>query len=72
MEGHNIPPRERSALTAALNPSGVERVTIKFSALILTVRWLGQEDRSHSRNALVSSTLEIKMNVLLGRSPAGR
>ena len=59
-------------MTAALDPSAVEGVTINFSALIWAVSWMGQEDRSHARNALVSSTPEIKMGVLLGRSLAGR
>jgi len=56
----------------ALKPSAVDGTTINFSALSWAVRSQGQDDRNHTRKALVSPTPVIKIGVLLGRSPAGR
>jgi hypothetical protein len=47
-------------------------MTINLSTLSWAVSWVEQDDRSHAMKALVSLTPEIKMGVLLGRSPAVR
>ena len=66
-----LPSRERSELTASRNPSAVEGRTINFSPFSWAVRPLGQNARNQARKARVSLTPEMKMGVLLGRSPAG-
>jgi hypothetical protein len=65
------PSRDRSALTAALNPFPVDGATINFSLFSWAVRPPGQEARNQARKERVSPTPEIKMGVLLGRSPMG-
>jgi len=67
-----FPSRDRSALTAALTPSAVDGTTTNFSPFSWTVRLPGQEARNQARNEWASLTPEIKIGVLLGRSPAGR
>jgi hypothetical protein len=66
------PSRERSALTVALKPLLVNGTTISFSAFSWAVRPSGQDARNQARKARVSRTPEIKMDVLLGSSPAGK
>ena len=66
------PSRDRSTLTVARNPSAVDEATINFSLFSWTVRPPGQDARNQARKARVSRTPEIKMGVLLGRSPAGK
>jgi hypothetical protein len=67
----SFPSRERSELTVARNRSAVGGTTINFSPFSWAVRPLGQDARNQDRKALVSLTPEMKMDVLLGRSPAG-
>jgi len=62
------PSRDRSALTAAWNPSTVDGKTINLSLFSWAVRPLGQDTRNRARKARVSRTPEIKIDVLLGRS----
>jgi hypothetical protein len=64
--------RDGSALTVALKPLPVDGTTISFSAFSWADRLPGQDARNQARKARVSRTLEIKMGVLLGRSPAGK
>ena len=64
--------RDRSALTAALNPSAVDGTTINFSPFSWAIRPPGQEARNQARKEWVSLTPEIKMDILLRRSPARR
>jgi hypothetical protein len=66
----SFPSRECNELTAARNPSAVDGTTINFSPFTWVVKPLGQDARNQARKALVSPTPEIKMGVLLGRSPA--
>jgi hypothetical protein len=47
-------------------------MTINLSALSWAFSGVGQEERSHATKALVSLTPEMKIGVLLGRSPARR
>jgi hypothetical protein len=47
----------------ALNPSAVDGITITLSALSWAVSWVGQDDISHARKAVVSLNPEIKMGV---------
>ena len=61
---------DRSALTAALKPLAFDGTTISFSALSWAIRPPGQDARNQARKARVSRAPEIKMGVLLGRSPA--
>jgi len=73
VETHTLPPsRDRSALTAALKPLAVDGTIISFSALSWAVRPPGQDARNQARKARVSHAPEIKMGVLLGRSPADK
>ena len=67
-----FPSRDCSALTATLKPLAVDGMTIKFSPLSWADRPSGQDARNQPRKARVSRTPVIKMNVLYGRSPAGR
>jgi hypothetical protein len=67
----SFPSRERNELTAARNPSAVDGTTINFSPFCWAAKPLGQDDGNQARKALVSLTHEMKMGVLLGRSPAG-
>jgi hypothetical protein len=72
VETHTFPPsRDRSVMTAALNPSAVDGMTINFSLFSWAVRPPGQEARNQARKARVSRKPAIKMGVLLGRSPMG-
>ena len=64
--------RDRSALTAARNPSTVDGTSSNFSLLIWAVWPPGQDARKQARKARVSRTPELKMGALLGRYPAGR
>jgi len=64
--------RDRSALTAALNPWAVDGTTINFSPFRWAIRPPEQDARNQARKERVSLTPEIKMGILLGRSPAGR
>ena len=64
--------RELSALIAALNPSTVDGATINFSPFSWAIRPPGQDARNQASKERVSLKPEIKMGVLLGRSPAGR
>jgi hypothetical protein len=57
---------------AALKPLAVDGVTINRPALSWAVNGAGQEERSHARKLRVSVKPEIKIGVLLRRSPAGR
>ena len=68
----SFPSRDRSALTAARNPSAVDGTTINFSDFNWAVRPPGQDARNQARKARVSFNPEIKIGVLLGRCPAGR
>ena len=73
METLTLPPsRDPSALTAALKLLAVDGTTISFSALSWAVSPPGQDVRNQARKARVSRTPEIKMGILLGRSPAGK
>ena len=73
VETYTVPSsRDRSALTAALKPLAVDGTTISFSASSWAVRPPGQYARNQARNARVSREPEIKMVVLLGRSPADK
>ena len=72
METHPPPSRDRSALTTALKPLAVDGITISFSAFSWTVRQQGQEAHNQARKARASRTTEIKIGLLLGRSPAGK
>jgi len=63
---------ERSALTAALRPLAVDGTTISFSAISWAVRPPREDARNQTRKAWVSRAPEIKMGVLLGRSPADK
>ena len=63
--------RDRSALTAARYPSAVDGTTINFSLFNWAASPPGQDAHKQARKARVSRTPEIKMGVLLGRSPAG-
>ena len=60
-----FPSSDGTALTAALKPSALSGTTTKFSSLSWADRFLGQDPRSHAKNALVSLTPEIKIGVLL-------
>ena len=66
------PSRDRSALTAAVNPLAVDGTIISFSAFSWGVRRSGQDARKQARKARVTRTPEIKMGVLLGSPPAGK
>jgi hypothetical protein len=59
-------------LTAALNPLVVDGMTISFSAFSWAIRSPGQDARNQARKVQESRTPEMKMGVLLGRSPAGK
>jgi len=73
VETHTLlPSRDRSALTSAVSLLAFDGTTIIFSALCWAVRPPGQDRRNQARKARVSRTPEIKMLVLLGRSPAGK
>jgi len=73
VETHTLPPsRDRSDLTAALKPLAVDGTTISFSALSWAVRPPGQDARNQARKARVSCAPEMKMGVLLERSPADK
>ena len=63
---------DRSALTATLKPLALDGTTISFSALSWAVRPPGLDTRNQARKAWVSRTPEIKMGVLLARSPADK
>ena len=67
-----FPSRDRSALTAALNPSAVDGTTISLSALSWAIRPPGQDVRNQARKARLSLPPEINIGVLLGRCPVGR
>ena len=70
VETHTFPPsRDRSALSEALKPFAVDRITISFSACSWDVRPPGQDVHNQARKERVSGTPEIKMGVLLERSP---
>jgi hypothetical protein len=70
VETHTLPPsRDLSVLTVALNPSAVDGKTFSFSAFCWAVRPPGQDARNQVGKARESRTPEIKMGVLLGRSP---
>ena len=49
----------------------VDGTTINFSPFSWAVKPLVQDARHQARKALVPQTPEMKMGVLLGRSPAG-
>ena len=66
------PSRDRRALTAALKTLAVDGTTISFSGLSWAVRPPGQDTRAQARKARVLQAPEIKMGVLLGRSPADK
>jgi len=68
----SFPSRDRSALTTALDPSAVDGTAINFSPFSWAVRLPGQEARNQTRKERSSLTPEIKIGVLLVRSPAGR
>jgi hypothetical protein len=68
----SLPSRDRSALTAARNPSAVDGTTINFLLFSWAVRPPGLDARNQARKARVLRKPYIKMGVLLGRSPAGR
>jgi hypothetical protein len=72
VETHTLNPIERSALTMALKSLPVDGTTISFSAFSWAARPHGQDARNQTRKARVSRTHEIKMGVLLGRSPTGK
>jgi hypothetical protein len=73
VKAHTLPPsRDLSELTVVLNPSAVDGTTISFSAFSWCVRPPGQAARNQARKARVSRAPEIKIGVLLGRSPAGK
>ena len=67
-----FPSRDRSALTAVLNSSAVDGTTINFSPFSWAIRLPGHDARNQARKERVSLKPEIKMGILLGRSPAGR
>ena len=67
----SFPSRDRSALTAALNPSAVDGTNINFSPFSWAIRTPGQDARNQARKERVSLTPEIKMGIWLGRSHAG-
>jgi len=67
----SFPSRDRSALTATLNPSAVDWTTINFSPFISVIRLPGQNARNQARKERVLKKHEIKMGVMLRRSPAG-
>jgi hypothetical protein len=66
------PSRDRSELKTVRNPSTVSGTTFNFSPLIGAVRPPGQDARKQTRKLTVSQETELKMGVLLGRSPAGK
>jgi hypothetical protein len=66
----SFPSRECNELTAARKPSAVDGTTINFSPFSWAVKPLGQDARNQAMKALVSPMPEIKLDVLLGRSPA--
>ena len=68
----SFPSRDHSALTEALNLSAVDGTTINFLLFIWAVRLPGQDAQNQARKEWVSPKPEIKIGVLLGRSPAGR
>jgi hypothetical protein len=65
-------PAFSGALTAAWNPSALDRTTINFSLLSWAVGPPGQEARNQARKARTSLKPAIKVGVLLGRCPAGK
>jgi hypothetical protein len=67
-----LPSTDRSALTAVLKPLAVDGTTISFSVFSWVVRPPGQDARNQAGKARALRTPEIKMGVLLGRSPAGK
>jgi hypothetical protein len=58
-------------MTAALKPLDVDGTTIELLPSSWADRSLGQNARNQAKKAQVSLIPEIKMGVLLGRSPAG-
>jgi len=68
----SFPSRDRSALTAARNPSAVDGTTINFSLFSWAVRPPGQDARNQARKARVLRTPEIKLGVSLLCSPASK
>ena len=61
-----------SALSEALNLSAVDGMTINFSLFIWAVRPPGQDAHNQAMKEHVLPKPEIKIGILLGRSPAGR
>ena len=51
VETHTLTSRDRSALTAARNPSAVDGTTINFSLISWAVRPPGQDARNQARKA---------------------
>jgi len=69
VETHTVfPIEDRSALTAALNPSAFDGTTINISLFRWAIRPPGQDIRIQARKERVSLTPEIKMGVSLARS----
>ena len=67
----SFPSRDRSSLTAALNPSAFSGTTIDFSPFSWAFRPSGQDARNQARKEWVSLKPEINIGVLLALSPAG-
>ena len=54
-----------------LSPSAFTGTTINFSPFSWAEKPFGQDASNQTRKARVSDTPEIKIEVLLGRSPSG-
>jgi hypothetical protein len=67
---HSFPSKDRRAVAAALNLLTVDGTAIKFLPFSWADRSLRQDARNQDRKARVSLAPEIKLGVLLGRSPA--
>ena len=65
------PLRERRALIATLETLDFDGITISFSAFRWAVIPPRHDARNLARKAWLSRTSEIKMGVLIGRSPVG-
>jgi len=74
VETHTLPPINGPQRTDrdSQKTLAVDGTTITFSALSWAVRPPGQDPRNQVRKAQVSRAPEIKMGVLLGRSPAAK
>ena len=67
-----LPSRDRSGLTAALNPFAFDGITLSFSAFSWAAGPPEYDASYHARNVRVSRTPEMKIGGLLGRSPTGK